>query len=148
MIKHQMFETRQAWFKPWRLGLVLGCFALLFSPFKLSAQEEGMEPQFPQQQSAGDLLRACAASRLTATGRERRRYCAGFVSGVEEAMRLPGIGGKQEPGICTPPDVTASALADAFVRYGAGHKGELKDPAAAVVQHALAEAYSCKQSPE
>ncbi|MGD8235034.1 MAG: Rap1a/Tai family immunity protein [Chromatiales bacterium] len=113
----------------------------------LAAQEgEGMEPLFPQQQSAGDLLRACAASRLTATGRERRRYCAGFVSGVEEAIRLLNPGGKSEIRLCTPPDVTASALADAFVRYGATHKGELTDPAAAVVHHALAEAYPCRES--
>ncbi len=112
---------------------------LLFSADNLVAQEEGMEPQFPQQQSAGDLLRACASSRLTSTGRERRRYCAGFVSGVEEAVRLLGPNGQ----ICTPPDVTASALAEAFVKYGATHKGELNDPAAAVVQHALASAYPC-----
>ena len=106
-----------------------------------------MEPQFPQQQSAGDLLRACASSRLTSTGRERRRYCAGFVSGVEEAIRLLGpAGGHSAYRICTPPDVTASALAEAFVKYGASHKGELSDPAAAVVQHALASAYPCRGS--
>lgn len=116
---------------------------LLFSTANLVAQEEEMEPQFPQQQSAGDLLRACASSRLTSTGRERRRYCAGFVSGVEEAIRLLGPSGQSGPRICTPPDVTASALAEAFVKYGATHKGELDDPAAAVVQHALASAYPC-----
>ncbi len=81
---------------------------------------------------------------MTATGRERRRYCAGFVAGVEEAIRLLNLSGKSELWLCTPPDVTASALADAFVRYGASHKGELNDPAAAVVHHALAEAYPCK----
>jgi hypothetical protein len=128
-------------------GVGLAFLMLLVVPLGLTAQEgEGMEPLFPQQQSAGDLLRACAASRLTATGRERRRYCAGFVSGVEEAIRLLNPGGKSEMRLCTPPDVTASALADAFVRYGATHKGELTDPAAAVVQHALAEAFPCNKS--
>lgn len=121
---------------------------LLASAGNIAAQEEEMEPQFPQQQSAGDLLRACASSRLTSTGRERRRYCAGFVSGVEEAIRLLGQGGQSGPRICTPPDVTASALAEAFVKYGASHKGELSDPAAAVVQHALASAYPCRDSSE
>ena len=123
-------------------GLTL---ALLLAAAPASAQEqEPMGPQFPQQQSAGDLLKACASSRMTATGRERRRYCAGFVAGVEEAIRLLNLSGKAELWLCTPPNVTASALADAFVRYGASHKGELKDPAAAVVHHALAEAYPCK----
>ena len=95
--------------------------------------------------TAGDLLRTCAASRLTATGRERRRYCAGFVSGVEEAIRLFNPGDKALT-VCTAPDITASALATAFVQYGASHEGELKDPAAAVVQHALAEAYHCNMN--
>ena len=120
-------------------------FFLMLSAGSLDAQEEEMEPQFPQQQSAGDLLRACASSRLTSTGRERRRYCAGFVSGVEEAIRLLGPAGQSNPRICTPLDVTASALAQAFVKYGASHKGELSDPAAAVVQHALASAYPCSE---
>jgi hypothetical protein len=123
-------------------------FFLMLSAGSLAAQVEEMEPQFPQQQSAGDLLRACASSRLTSTGRERRRYCAGFVSGVEEAIRLLGPTSKSGPSICTPPDVTASALAEAFVKYGASHKGELSDPAAAVVQHALASAYPCRESSE
>ena len=70
----------------------LASLFLLASAGNIAAQEEGMEPQFPQQQSAGDLLRACASSRLTSTGRERRRYCAGFVSGVEEAVRMLGSG--------------------------------------------------------
>ncbi|MEJ2323004.1 MAG: Rap1a/Tai family immunity protein [Gammaproteobacteria bacterium] len=102
-----------------------------------------MEPQFPQQQTARDLLRACASSRLTATGRERRRYCAGFVSGVEEAIRLLNLSGRSRFRLCTPEDVTAWALADAFVRYGASHEGELDDPAASVVHHALTLAYPC-----
>jgi hypothetical protein len=126
--------------------IAVALFVMMISTIPAAQEGEDMELQFPQQQSAGDLLRACAASRLTATGRERRRYCAGFVSGVEEAIRLLDNGGNEGPRICTPPDVTASALADAFVRYGATHKGELKDPAAAVVQHALAEAYPCSHS--
>ena len=106
-------------------------------------EAEATEPQFPQQQSAGDLLRACASSRLTASGRERRRYCAGFVSGVEEAVRLLGMGQAAGLRLCTPDDVTAATLADAFVRYGASHDSQLAEPAAGVVLYALAEAYPC-----
>ena len=110
-------------------------------------QEDAMEPQFPQKQNAGDLLRACAASPLSGTGRVRSRYCAGFVSGVEEAVRLLQLHGKIERRVCTPPDISASALADVYVKYGTSHKGELPDPAVEVVLHALADAYPCAARP-
>jgi hypothetical protein len=112
------------------------------------AREEEMEPQFPQQQTAGDLLTACASSRLSNVGRERRRYCAGFVSGVEEAIRLLAHTGRSEFRLCTPAEVSASALADVYVKYGARHQGELADPAAEVVLHALREAYPCPEPKE
>lgn len=111
------------------------------------APQDEMETQFPQQQSAGDLLNACASSRMTSVGRERRRYCAGFVSGVEETIRLLNLQGKSELQLCIPGKVSAAALAEAFVKYGAGHKGELRDPAAEVVLHALAGAYPCAGKP-
>jgi hypothetical protein len=109
--------------------------------------EDVLEPQFPQKQNAGDLLRACTASRLRGTGRVRSRYCAGFVSGVEEAVRLLQMHGKIEHRVCTPPDISASALADVYVKYGTSHKGELPDPAVEVVLHALADAYPCAARP-
>lgn len=102
-----------------------------------------VEPQFPQQQSAGDMLMACASSRLSRVGRERRRYCAGFVSGVEEAVRMLHLGGQTELRVCTPENISASTLAEVYVSYGANHKGELPDPAALVVLHALQAAYPC-----
>jgi hypothetical protein len=128
-----------------RTILALLLTVALSAPAFSQAPEEEMEPQFPQQQSAGDLLRACASSRLTSIGRERRRYCAGFVSGVEESIRLLDLGAGQAPMFCTPETVTASALVDAYVRYGANHKGELKDPAAEVVLHALVAAFPCAE---
>ena len=69
------------------------------------------------------------------------------MSGVEETIRLPNLKGKSELRLCIPEKVSASALAGAFVKYGAGHKGELRDPAAEVVLHALAEAYPCAGKP-
>ena len=110
-------------------------------------QEDAMGPQFPQKQNAGDLLRVCAASRLTSTGRVRSRYCAGFVSGVEETVRLLQQQGKIERRVCTPPDISAAALADVYVKYGTSHKGELPDPAVEVVLHALVDAYPCAGRP-
>jgi hypothetical protein len=95
----------------------------------------------PQQLSARDLLQACASSALTATGRERRRYCDGFVSGVEEGIRL----GVQAPGmnICVPPDISSRRLSEAYIRYAADHRNDLGRPAAVVVMDALRETYSC-----
>ena len=130
--------------------VILSATALLLTLAPLvgaHAQEDAMGPQFPQKQNAGDLLRACAASRLTSTGRVRRRYCAGFISGVEEAVRLLQRHGKIERRVCTPPDISAAALADVYVKYGATHKGELPDPAAEVVLHALVDAYPCAGRP-
>ena len=49
---------------------------------------------------------------------------------------------------CTPPDISASALANAFVRYGAEHDAELDRPAAQVVLRALQQAYPCEDSTE
>jgi len=90
-----------------------------------TAQEPSaeVEPQFPQQQSANDLLRACASSSLTAVGRERRRYCAGFMSGVEESMRLVHRMGHLEVSVCPPERVTARALANAYISYASKHPG-------------------------
>ena len=131
------------------VGRFLAAGVLLTISVSATAQEgEAMEPQFPQQQTARDLLRACASSRLTATGRERRRYCAGFVSGVEEAIRLLNLGGKSRFRLCTPDDISTTALADAFLSYGASHEAELDDPAASVVHHALTLAYPCGDSDE
>ena len=44
---------------------------------------------FPQQLTASDLLTYCLSSSLTDLGRTRQRYCRGFISGVEETIRLP-----------------------------------------------------------
>ena len=95
----------------------------------------------PQQLSARDLLQACASSALTATGRERRRYCDGFVSGVEEGVRL----GVQAPGksICVPADISARRLSETYIRYAADHRNDLGRPAAVVVMDALRETYPC-----
>lgn len=130
------------------LILPLTTLLMIFAPLVgAQTQEDAMEPQFPQKQNAGDLLRACAASQLSATGRVRSRYCAGFVSGVEEAVRLLQLRGQIERRVCTPPDISARALADVYVKYGAGHRAEFPDAAVEVVLHALVDAYPCAARP-
>lgn len=111
------------------------------------AQEPGDEPDtyFPQQLSTRDLLLACASSSLTATGRLRKRYCLGFVSGVEEAVRLQQLRDptKTRSLFCVPAGTTARALTDVFVRHASGPDVDLDRPSASVVLEALAQGYPC-----
>lgn len=111
------------------------------------AQEPGEEEEkyFPQQLSARDLLTTCASSSLTATGRLRQRYCRGFVSGVEEAVRLLQLGdsGMARPPFCVPSGTTAHELANAFIRHASGAGKDLERPSASVVLDALAKRFPC-----
>ena len=99
----------------------------------------------PQQMSANDLLTACASSSLTDLGRRRREYCSGFVSGVEEGVRILQAQKNIEASVCAPKDVSAQALADVYRRYAARHRQQLDRPAAAVVLEALSKAFPCDQ---
>ncbi len=102
---------------------------------------------FPQRFSARELLYACNSSAITQVGRERRRYCAGFISGVEEAARLLQVGQAADGTgrICLPIDVSSRRLADVYTRYAAQHDAVLEQPAAQVTLDALASAFPCKQ---
>jgi hypothetical protein len=120
---------------------------LLLAPFGLNAEEAPAEPPayFPQRVSAAELLKACASSRLTAAGRTRRAYCEGFVSGVEESLRLAG---RNAPALasshCVPAEVSARQLAEGYVAYAGKRPAQaLQQPAAAVVSESLAQAYPC-----
>lgn len=124
--------------------------ALLFSllPIVVFAQvsETREQTQFPQQLSASQLLEACASSLLTATGRERRKYCAGFVSGVEEAVRILQEQHKLEPSMCLPRRVSAKTLSDVFIRYSASRQQKMDKPAAITVLQALSHNWPCKEA--
>jgi hypothetical protein len=113
----------------------------------LAAQEQGSvsEVFFPQQLSARELLVHCAASPLTDRGRQRLRYCSGFVSGVEEAVRWL-MQGSLSPAyrFCIPPREPARHFRDAYVRYAGRHTTSLDRPASLVVIEALANAYPCR----
>lgn len=112
------------------------------------AQEPAEEPDtyFPQQHSARDLLTACASSSLTVTGRLRQRYCRGFVSGVEEAVRLLQLrdSGMSRGPFCIPAGTSARSLADTFIRHASGQGGiDLDQPSASVVLEALVKGFPC-----
>ena len=98
---------------------------------------------FPQELTAQDLLYACAASSLTGQGRERQRYCRGFISGVEETIRYYGTGESGVAEFCFPKGMSARNYGDVFIKH-ASHKGiDTTRPAVVVVQEAFAAAFSC-----
>lgn len=111
----------------------------------VSAQDQATDTltYFPQQLSARDLLVHCASSSLTDRGRERRRYCSGFVSGVEEATRLLGTAAGPPVPLCIPARATARDFREAFIHYGGRRGADLDRPAALVAVEALREAYPC-----
>lgn len=124
----------------------MACFFLCLAvPVAAAAQPQMSREafEFPQRQRATDLLKACASSPLTAGGRERRRYCAGFVSGVEEAMRLFNRTSSLPVSACPPQQVTARSLAQSYIDYVAKHPEDIDRPAAEVAARALSLAYPC-----
>ena len=126
-------------------GLIVA-FAL-FVGTSVSAQVESEEifPEFPQQQTARDLLTACASSSISHLGRARRRYCAGFVSGVEEAIRFKSQVLGAEIRICPPTGMTAQSFADAYIKYARHNTKVLHKPAVEAVFEALKQAFPCEK---
>jgi hypothetical protein len=103
------------------------------------------EIYFPQQMTAKELLNACASSTMTNRGRKSRKFCEGFISGVEETLRLQSM--KQPSNdsklLCVHKGKSASNFADMYINYATKRKS-LDAPAASVVMAALQDAYPCK----
>lgn len=122
--------------------------AMLIAVPLSGAAEENPAPDsyFPQQLTARELMQACASSTLTKSGREKRRYCHGFVSGVEEATRLvqQKVSMQNEFELCAPGDKSSRDFAEVYMRF-AGRRGvDLNKAAASVVLDALRNAYPCQ----
>ena len=107
-----------------------------------AADGQDVETVLPRHLTARDLLYASNASALSAVGRGRRQYCAGFVSGVEEALRLIEDAPPQRS-VCLPSSVSARRLGDVYSRFVSQRGRRLDEPAAKVARDALAEAYPC-----
>ena len=111
------------------------------------AQESTLdgEPYYPQRLTAKDLLHACASSSLSNLGRRRQQFCAGFISGVEETVRLqqqqnlPTSG----TGYCFPQGMTARRFASVYKGYALKKDIDLDRPAVQVVIEALADRFGC-----
>ena len=122
-------------------------FIFFLTPTLVVAQQslDSQHEEYPQQMSAKQLLVACTSSTLTNVGRQRRKYCAGFISGVEEAVRILQMQHKLETSVCLPKGVTARVLADTYQRFATKHRQQLDRPAAEQVLKALADAFPCQR---
>ena len=122
-------------------------FIFAYSTAIASDDSDNNQPIFPQQLTAYDLLTYCSSSSLTDLGRHRQRYCWGFISGVEETLRLT-LNANTQPvahKICVPDGVSSRNLAKAYIQY-AGRKGaNLAKPAVKVTINALSNTYACEK---
>lgn len=109
------------------------------------ADSKDSQPIFPQQLTAQDLLTYCSSSSLTSVGRQRQRYCWGFISGVEETIRLTlrASGQSEALKICAPKGASSRKLAKAYTKYAGHRDADLTLPAAQIAIKALANAYAC-----
>ena len=102
-------------------------------------------PIFPQQLTAHKLLTYCLSSSLTDTGRQRQRYCWGFIGGVEEAIRVTqhASGQSLELKACPPDGVSSRVMAKAYIDYAGRRGSDLSRPAAQIAIEALSSSYPC-----
>jgi hypothetical protein len=109
------------------------------------ALSSDIEAVFPQQMTAKKLMTLCASSSLTAKGRARRRYCDGFVSGIEEGMRLYAFRypAESKVAVCVAEGTSARVLSEAFIQHASAKGVDLEQPAAAVVLSALQKRFAC-----
>lgn len=126
------------------ISSLLGLFGCATALAQGSAEDS--QSFFPQRLSARELLTHCASSSMTDRGRQQQRYCLGFVSGVEEALRLSlpdGSTASPAARICVPEGESARGMADAYIRYAGRRTTDLAKPAALVVAEALEGSYPC-----
>ena len=118
---------------------------LVCEPAVGKSDTDSTQAIFPQQLTAHDLLTYCASSSLTDLGRKRQRYCWGFISGVEETVRLP-LHTSRQPfalNICVAKGESSRNLAKAYIQYAGRRDTNLARPAVQVVVEALSNAYPC-----
>jgi len=83
--------------------------------------------------------------RFVEFGRNRQYYCSGFVSGVEESVRLLNANSRDDNknSICVPEGKPARHFRDVYIKHGAKKSTDLDRPAVMVVLEALESAYPC-----
>jgi hypothetical protein len=86
-----------------------------------------------------------ASSSLTRSGRERKSYCQGFISGIEEGIGLLETQGslQTKASFCVPPETTSKELSDVFTGFASRRGADLDRPAAWLVMEALKHRFPC-----
>lgn len=126
-----------------RILLVIGL--ALVAAVAVAEDPGKMDNYFPQKLTAQRLLQYCASSGLSSSGRNRQNYCSGFVSGVEESVRLLDADDRSgSSAICVPADKPARHFRDVYVRHASKQSTDLTRPAVLVVLEALAAAHPCR----
>ena len=122
-------------------------FVLAIMAFSIHAAESGAtdESFFPQQLTAKELLLACNSSSLTIVGRKKQHYCLGFISGVEEGIRVyeNELVNSASSIFCIPSKTKSKQLVDAFDKYAVANQYDLNQPAALMIVKALKKAFPC-----
>lgn len=126
------------------LFLVLLCMIAI--PIPAAEERVASDTIFPQKLTAGELQVFCAASVMSKTGRQRQRYCEGFLSGIEEGVRVLGLISKMEtaPSLCMPADVSAWQMRSTFVKNSAAMKPAKNKPSAMFAIEVLEKSYPCR----
>ena len=108
------------------MNYLIVLFALLI-PVASNAQGTALdaETDYPQRVRAGTLLSNCDSNAMTTEDRERRRYCAAFISGIEEGVRLVEQARGIKPTVCPSAWVTSKSLVDAYMNYAAEHRDQM-----------------------
>jgi len=119
---------------------------LLAAPVVSAQGSDESDNVFPQKMTANELLVACASSAMSATGRQRQRYCEGFLSGIEEGIRVLSLmpGQEANPSLCVPADVSARQIRSDFVKNSATMKLSKDKPAARFVIKVLEKSFPCR----
>lgn len=124
--------------------LVLLC--LIATPALSAEKSDAADTVFPQKLTAGELQVSCASSAMSPTGRQRQRYCDGFLSGIEEGVRVLGLISRVEtaPSLCVPADVSSREMRSAFIKNSAAMRPAKDKPAALFAIEVLEKSYPCR----
>jgi hypothetical protein len=128
--------------------MIMALMTALFFTAVAGAEEQVIDDEtyFPQQMTTQQLLNACASSSMTNRGRKSLKFCEGFISGVEETLRLQSI--KQPSNdsklLCVHKGKSTRNFADIYIDYASKIKS-LDAPAASFVMKTQQAAYPRQQ---
>lgn len=126
--------------------MLLVLFCMISTSTLAAEMKAAPDIVFPQKLTAEELQMFCAASGMSSTGRQRQRYCEGFLSGIEEGVRVLGLisGTETTPALCMPADVSGRQMRIAFVRNSVSMDPAKDKPSALYAIEVLEKSYPCR----